>query len=215
MVKDHSQDGKYFNPSPEIIEQTKSVIKHNKLPKFIFGQLDQLLRQRPNSSLLKNESFLIYSHNKTREWYDSFSIEDKHKRIEESRKEGKELRETFHNRLEEIQEKKNRGTTKKKKKLEEREKKRIRHAERLTNDVCFCGLWQSEQQLQEGLNRLTGNEQRAAVEAQIKFRKTVLQQKHRDKKIFNLKRKNERGKYGKLSLQDLKKNLSQLIEDIR
>ena len=71
MVKDHSQDGKYFNPSPEIIEQTKSVMKHNKLPEFIFGQL-------------------IYSHNKTIGWYDSFSIEDKHKVIEEFRKEGKE-----------------------------------------------------------------------------------------------------------------------------
>lgn len=92
MVKDHLPDGIYWNPTEELIEQTKSVMKHNKLPEFIFGQLDQLLRYRPNSSLLTNESFLIYSHNKTREWFESLSAEDKHKMIEEARKEGKELR---------------------------------------------------------------------------------------------------------------------------
>lgn len=67
MVKDHLPGGAYWNPTAEVIEQTKSVMKHNKLPEFVIGQLDQLLRYRPNSTLLTNESFLIYSHNKTRD----------------------------------------------------------------------------------------------------------------------------------------------------
>lgn len=150
MVKDHLQDGIYWNPTEELIEQTKSVMKHNKLPEFIFGQLDQLLRYRPNSSLLTNESFLIYSHNKTREWFESLSAEDKHKMIEEARKEGKELRKSFHNRLKEIQEKRVAAQRKRQRELEERKKKRIRQAENLTNDVCIYGLWQSMQQVKEG-----------------------------------------------------------------
>lgn len=105
MVKDQLPDGIYWNPTQYLIEQTKSVMKHNKLPEFIFSQLHQLLRYRPNSSLLTNESFLIYSHNKTRERFESLSAEDKHKMIEEARKEGAELRKSFHNRLKEIQEK--------------------------------------------------------------------------------------------------------------
>lgn len=150
MVKDHLPDGIYWNPTEELIEQTKSVMKHNKLPEFIFGQLDQLLRYRPNSSLLTNESFLIYSHNKTREWFESLSAEDKHKMIEEARKEGKELRKSFHNRLKEIQEKRVAAQRKRQRELEERKKKRIRQAENLTNDVCIYGLWQSMQQVKEG-----------------------------------------------------------------
>lgn len=119
MVKHHLSDGIYWNPTEELIEQTKSVMKHNKLPEFIFGQLDQLLRYRPNSSLLKNESFLIYSHNKTREWFENLSSEDKHKMIEEARKEGKELRKSFHNRIKEIQEKRVATQRKRQRELEE------------------------------------------------------------------------------------------------
>lgn len=150
MVKYHLPDGIYWNPIEELIEQTKSVMKHNKLPEFIFGQLDQLLRYRPNSSLLTNESFLIYSHNKTRAWFESLGAEDKHKMIEEARKEGKELRKSFHNRLKEIQEKRVAAQRKRQRELEEREKKRIRQADNLTNDVCIYGLWQSMQQVKEG-----------------------------------------------------------------
>lgn len=150
MVKYHLPDGIYWNPTEELIEQTKYVMKHNKLPEFIFGQLDQLLRYRPNSSLLTNESFLIYSHNKTREWFESLSAEDKHKMIEEARKEGKELRKSFHNRLKEIQEKRVAAQRKRQRELEEREKKRIRQADNLTNDVCIYGIWQSMQQVKEG-----------------------------------------------------------------
>lgn len=150
MVKYHLPDGIYLNPTEELFEQTKSVMKHNKLPEFIFGQLDQFLRYRPNSSLLTNESFLIYSHNKTREWFESLSAEDKHKMIEEARKEGKELRKSFHNRLKEIQEKRVAAQRKRQRELEEREKKRIRQADNLTNDVCIYGLWQSMQQVKEG-----------------------------------------------------------------
>lgn len=45
----------------------------------------------------------------------------------------------------------------------------------------------------------------------MKFRKNVLKQKHKDSKIFNLSRKKPDGKYEKLSVQDLKKNILQLI----
>lgn len=46
-----------------------------------------------------------------------------------------------------------------------------------------------------------------ALQAQLKFRKNVLKQKHKDSKIFNLSRKKPDGKYEKLSVQDLKKNI--------
>lgn len=44
-----------------------------------------------------------------------------------------------------------------------------------------------------------------ALQAQLKFRKNVLKQKHKDSKIFNLSKKKPDGKYEKLLVQDLKK----------
>jgi hypothetical protein len=135
---------------------------------------------------LTNESFLIYSHNKTKECFDSLTVVLRIKTmIEESRKEGKELRRTFHNRLNKIQVRRIAAQHKRQKELEEREKKRIKQAENLTNDVCFYGLWQSIQQVKEGIGWLVKDaDKTAAIEAQLKFRKTVLQQKHEDRKTM-------------------------------
>lgn len=48
MVEDHLPGGQFWNPTEELKQQTRSVMKYNKLPEFTFGQLDQLLRRRPN-----------------------------------------------------------------------------------------------------------------------------------------------------------------------
>lgn len=57
---------------------------------------------RLNLLLLINELFFIYFYNKIREWFESFSVEDKYKMIEEVRKEGKEFRKLFYNWFKEI-----------------------------------------------------------------------------------------------------------------
>lgn len=56
---------------------------HNKLPEFVFCQLNQLLRYRPNSTLLANEAYLLYSHNKTGQWLDSLSEVERNVMINE------------------------------------------------------------------------------------------------------------------------------------
>lgn len=57
---------------------------------------------RLNLLLLINELFFIYFYNKIREWFESFSVKDKYKMIEEVRKEGKEFRKLFYNWFKEI-----------------------------------------------------------------------------------------------------------------
>ena len=49
------------------------------------------------------------------------------------------------------------------------------------------------------------------LEAQLKFRKHVLEQKQSDKTIYNL---NERGKSSKLTIQQLDANMLALVKDI-
>ena len=213
MVMDHLPGGKFWDPSGGLIEESKSTMTHNKLPEFVFGQLDQLLRYRPNSTLLANESYLLYSHNKTGKWLDSLSEVERNLMIDKSRKEGVEIRKNFKLRLLEIERKHLEDMKKKQEDLVRKEKKRLKDAENITNNVCFYGLWQSPLQVDEGLGRMPENEQRKALESQLKFRKTVLKQRHSETKIFNFSRKNERGKYEKFSLAELKENVLTLIKD--
>ena len=103
MVVDHLPGGKFWDPDEELKRQTQSTMTHNKLPEFVFGQLDQLLRYRPNATLLTNEAFLLYSHNKTSEWLDGKKEEERNRLIALAREEGKEIRKTFKTRLKEIE----------------------------------------------------------------------------------------------------------------
>lgn len=77
---------------------------------------------------------------------------------------------------------------------------------------CYYGFWQSEEQEDEGLTRLSEREQLKAIESQLKFRKQVLKQMYKDAKIFSFSKKNEAGKYIKHSLADLRSNLLVLIK---
>lgn len=54
MAMDHLPGGMFWDPSGGLIEESKSTMTHNKLLEFAFGQLDQLLWYRPNSTLLAN-----------------------------------------------------------------------------------------------------------------------------------------------------------------
>ena len=77
----------------------------------------------------------------------------------------------------------------------ERERKRLHNLEEMTRDICFYGLWQSEQQLIEGMALFGSDaEKREALHCQLRFRKSVLRQKHQDKHIYNFTQRNEQGK---------------------
>ncbi|WAR10687.1 hypothetical protein MAR_035763 [Mya arenaria] len=130
-------------------------------------------------------------------------IRFKHNRIE-----GKAIRDKFKVRLKEIEIKRLEIKDTRRRKLQETERKRLQGMEKMTNAVCFYGLWKSEAQVNEALQRLSNdNEKRSALKSQLRFRKTVLKQKHEDSKVFNFTRKGTDGKYNALH------NVLTLIQD--
>ena len=40
MIPEHLPEGQFWKTSPAVKKQATSVMKHNKQPEFIFGQLD-------------------------------------------------------------------------------------------------------------------------------------------------------------------------------
>lgn len=213
MIPEHLPGGKYWDASDNFRQQTRSVAKHNKMPEFIFGQLDHLISFRPNASVLTNEAFLLYSYNKTSQWLSSIPTDEKDKLMQDSIKEGREIRYKFKERIQIINEKRLKAQQEKQKELERIERERLKKAEEMTNDICFYGLWQSEKQVDEGVSRLKDDKEIVkAMQAQLKFRKNVLEQKPRDKKLFNFSTKSDGGKYKKLTIPELRTNLLELIK---
>lgn len=105
MIPEHLPKGQFWDLLPDVREQSSSVMKHNKLPEFIFGQLDHLLSSRPNASVLANEAYLMYAFNKTSECLKYLPLEERKRTIENSRKGGREIRKMFKDRLKEIENK--------------------------------------------------------------------------------------------------------------
>lgn len=92
MVPEHLPDGKFWDPSDTHRKQTTSAKKHNKMPEFVFRQLEHLITFGPNSSLLPNKAYVMYSFNKTSKWLDQLPKSEQDKYLEVSRKDGINLR---------------------------------------------------------------------------------------------------------------------------
>lgn len=112
------------------------------------------MRYRPNANILTNESFIIYSHNRTRDWLEKLGKDEREQLLTESRKEGRDIRQQFKNRIKEIKLKRQEQLALKRAELERLKKVKLQRDESLTNLICFYGLWQSACQVDEGLKRL-------------------------------------------------------------
>ena len=49
-------------------QKTRSVPKHNKLSETILRHLDRILREKPTSTLIANEDYVMFIYKKTLEW---------------------------------------------------------------------------------------------------------------------------------------------------
>jgi hypothetical protein len=58
-MKDQLPGGLYYVPNPDLVEDTLSVIPHNKLPERAFDMLDFMVRHRPNATILTNEATIV------------------------------------------------------------------------------------------------------------------------------------------------------------
>ena len=94
--------------------------------------------------------------------------------------------------------------------MERLERIRLEKAENLTNDICYYGLWQSYEQMEEGIAACGGKDKDMikAFKAQLKFRKSVLKQLYQDKNVFAVTKKMPNGKYKDQSVKELKDNLT-------
>ena len=67
MLDDHLEDGKYSNPSQQLMKETFTVSTTNSIAERNFGMLDSFIREKANANMITYES--IMSRTKTTpEW---------------------------------------------------------------------------------------------------------------------------------------------------
>lgn len=67
LLKDYLPGGEWYNSDESVKEKVKGTPKHNKFSETVFGQLDRILREKPNISILTGEAIIAFCHNKTLE----------------------------------------------------------------------------------------------------------------------------------------------------
>ena len=82
QLEDQLPGGKYFSPSPEVMNETRNTPKHNIICERDFAQLDRQLKERPQAASIALSGMVCFINNKTPEYMESLSDEEKHKVIE-------------------------------------------------------------------------------------------------------------------------------------
>ena len=207
MVADQLPGGKYFTKTEELVKETSSVISHNKLPEFVFGILDHLVRFRPNATVLTNEAFLMYSYNKTGQWLAEIPEEERSKLIESARKATPQFKKMFKERKTSIEEKRREALKKKAEEIRRKRQKLVEEKEKMSSKVVYYGLWQTQIEVEQKLSEFTVKEQVEALKSQLNFRKKVLHQDIGDKTVFAFSVKSK--KHG---VEQLKSNVLRLVK---
>ena len=192
--KDFLPDGKFYiaKDNETFLKQTTSVPRHNKLPETVFGYLDFLIKNCPNSTAIANEAQVMFVFNKTGQFMDALTPEQREKLINKVLGKGRaELRCSMKEREKARHEILLKKQLEKKQKIQTAAENTLRRKEELTVIIVDAGLWQTRQKVNTVMDSIPNtnagnNERHTALKKQIKFRRQILHQHiDGDKKFFS------------------------------
>lgn len=170
QLKDQLPGEKYANASDNVKKESLSTLKHNKLPEFLFGQLDNIVRCRPNASILANEALILYSFNKTSYWLNGLSETERDTVLKTSWSNGECCMKSSQRgkKNQQIQKK---TLAEKERIIKEKGQRALERKEKLTSEICYYRLWQSLEDIDKFLFEIsTEKEKKTALKAQLNYR---------------------------------------------
>ncbi|XP_060574411.1 uncharacterized protein LOC132732081 [Ruditapes philippinarum] len=213
LLKDYLPGGEWYNCDEGVKEKVKGTPKHNKFSETVFGQLDRLLREKPNITILTGEAIIAFSHNKTLDWIMSKPEKERAELCISARKKTKELRQKFKVRVNEIKIEMKRNVELKLLKEKELQQRKLQKQEELVNEIQLWGLWQSQEEVDSAISReKTKTGTLSALKCQLNFRKLILKQVSDNKSIYSFSKK-VGDKRVNLNIEELAKNVKQLVTD--
>ena len=212
LFKDFLNGGAWRDSSETVRAKTQSVPKNNKFSESVFGHVDRILREKPNTTTIAKEAIVMFSHNKTLNWLEGHCSKDA--LLSAARKDVKNIRKEFKRRQTIIEEKRKAMVAEKLREAEEREKRKVQRLENYTAKMIEWGLWQTEEQIDQHIAELSNKKSKLeALKAQFHFRKEVLQQRPKDASLKNVYTFSEtvNGKRVELGIDELVTKLKLLI----
>ena len=151
---------------------------------------------------------IMFSNNKTSAWLAQKSSEEVEALLKNARSKSSELKKLYHLRTEAVMKKREEILRQKQLTLEKKKRDIAVMKEKLTMEIMVYGLWQTQQDIEEGLSKLRSKTAKLqALKVQINFRKKVLEQIHHDKTVFFTTQKGK-----PLPIETLVENLMKLLE---
>ena len=207
LVEDHLPGGRYDGFEDRLSEETISVPKTNTVSERDFAQLDRLLREKPNSAIISLEALILFNNNQTYKWLDHKEPSVRAELMANARKCGLEFKKQYKIRKGKMLEERNEILRAKQTALARLQEKKVRVKEHLTQAMMVYGLWQTKEQISQGIAKCKSNTSKLkALKAQLDFRKKVLEQEYNDRYVFCLS-KNKR----KLTVDEVCSNLEKLL----
>ena len=152
------------------------------------------------------ESMIMFRKNKTAQWLQTKSNEEKSALFKSCIRLGRQQRQIHSEREDKIREHRQELLKKKEEALICKRTKERQKKEALCHQISASGYWNSEAKVMTGLDGKSENKRRQLLEIQLRFRQHVLKQSHPDKSVYCLSR---RGK--KLASSEVSANLCKLI----
>ncbi|XP_052268392.1 uncharacterized protein LOC127869771 [Dreissena polymorpha] len=207
LFVDHLPGGKLTGLSDEMKDKVKNAPKTSCYAESVFGQLDHLLRTKPNMSTLAAEACIMFLNNKTVDWLNSRNEKEKHELIKKASKSVKTMRQNYKRRLNEIEEQRRITVAEQIRKKEAARQEKLRQQEECTKEIINYGLWQSDSEVDNMLlSYKKDGDKIKALKAQLRFRKNVLHQIPSDKSKFNFSKKGK-----DFTVNELTANLKELV----
>ncbi|CAG2248041.1 unnamed protein product [Mytilus edulis] len=209
-VKDHLEDGQHTQYSIDHNKTFNSVLPHNKLPEFIFGHLDWIIKHRPNASRLANEAHIVYNVNKTGAWLNQQTEQNVQELINKSKLKIKDIKITEKQRLLDLKNELERISREKEEKAKRILIKKCNEKKKLVEHILKLGLWDNARKVDQELTKIKFiKNKREVLKTQIKFRQLVLEQPG-EKTLFQVSQVNKK----QVTISQLTKNLKTLIKKL-
>ena len=210
VINDHLPTRKAVDRNELARSETLTVRKTNTTSERDFAKLDRLLREKPHARTLALEAHILFSNNKTAAWLATKTEAEVNKILTAARQLVPQHKSKFKQRLASIEQTRIITQQQKEEQKQRAEVRLLLQKERLTSDIIQYGLWQSTDQMDKVLQVIASKTNKVkALKAQLRFRKTVLQQSYpSDKDVYKFSSK----QVGNFTPEMLRENLTKLIQ---
>ncbi|KAJ8321395.1 hypothetical protein KUTeg_001051 [Tegillarca granosa] len=93
LFSDYIGEGQWAIVPSSKRSSTSSVPKHNKFSETIFGHVDRILREKPNITVIAQEAYIMFCHNKTLDWLNGKCEKERQSLLASARRDVKKSKE--------------------------------------------------------------------------------------------------------------------------